>query len=92
MVKSPKKNHVFLGAFTWNHPSSNRKGDTEHINKRNKDSQELEKIFKCKQCDFKTPINITLQKHINTKHVESSYSESISSFIYPLNLDKFASH
>ena len=22
LVKNPKKNHVFLGAFTWNHPVS----------------------------------------------------------------------
>ena len=52
----------------------------------------MEKIFKCKQCDFKTPRNMTLQKHINTKHEESSYSESITSFIYRLNLEKFARH
>ena len=72
--------------------SSNRKRETDNMNKRSEDSQELEKMFKCKQCDFQAPRNITLEKHINTKHVESPFNESISSFIYRLNLDKFASH
>ena len=35
---------------------------------------------------------MTLQKHMNTKHVISSYGESISFFIYRVNLGKLASH
>ena len=46
------------------------------MDKRSEDSQVLEQTFKCKQCDFKAPRNI--EKHMNTKHVKSSFSESIS--------------
>ena len=53
-------------------------------------SKELEEVFTCNQCDFKTSKKITLTKHINTKHEEGSYSETISSFIYRLELESFA--
>ena len=33
---------------------------------------------------------MTLKKHIHTEHDESSYTESISAFIYRLELEEFA--
>ena len=33
---------------------------------------------------------MTLQKHMNTKHVEHSYSESVYDFIHRLRLEKLA--
>ena len=84
-----KDNGCYRGDSCQYLHSNGRKVEKDDLNKRTKDNKELPEVFKCKHCDFKTPQKVTLQKHMNTKHVESSYSESISSFIYRLNLDKF---
>ena len=59
------------------------KEDTEN-------TKELEEVFTCNQCNLKTSKKITLTKHINTKHEEELYSETISSLIYCLELESFA--
>ena len=61
-----------------------------NLNKRTECDKDMQEILRCNHCDFKTQQKVTLQKHIHTKHKESSYTESLSSFIYRLNLDKFA--
>ena len=62
---------------------SRTKEDTENTN-------EFEEVFTCNQCNFKTSKKITLTKHINTKHERGSYSKTISSFMYRLELESFA--
>ena len=56
----------------------------------NQDIQEPDAMFICDQCDFKTSKKVQLNKHINAKHECSSFSETISSFIYCLELEEFA--
>ena len=60
------------------------------MKKRTEGDKDKQEIFRCNPCDFKTQQKVTSQKHINNKYEESSYTESISSFIYRLNLDQFA--
>ena len=54
------------------------------------DIQELDEMFTCNECELKTSQKMSLNKHINTNHEESSCSEKVSSFIYRHELEKFA--
>ena len=50
----------------------------------------MDNHFKCDQCNFQASQKMTLKKHINMKHSESSINETVSSFIYRLELDNLA--
>ena len=47
-------------------------------------------MFTCDQCSFKTSKNMVLKKHMMSKHEENFHSETISSFIYRLELEHLA--
>ena len=51
-----------------------------------------ETSFKCNQCNFRSDREVTLRKHVNTKHGEShgDESESLDNFISRLRLKEFS--
>ena len=52
------------------------KGNPEYTRRNNQ--------FSCDQCNFQTSQKMKFKKHINMKHEEASFSETVSSFIYRL--------
>ena len=75
-----------IGETTANTFTPEKKGERNYLDK----TSELHEKFNCNQCEFKTSEKGIFNKHMNSNHVESSYSKAISSFIYRLNLDEFA--
>ena len=55
--------------------------NSDNLKKRTNNGPDRQQEHNCNKCDFRAIQNVTLKKHINTMHVESSYSESILSFI-----------
>ena len=52
-------------------------------------SQKTKKIFKCDNCSFKCGNKVTLSKHVNGKHEDWSDKETMSTFIFCLELEDF---
>ena len=52
--------------------SSSKKEEMNNLSKRTECDKDMQEILRCNHCDFKTQQKVTLQKHIHTKHKESS--------------------
>ena len=70
--------------------SSSKKNRSDNVVQINEGGQGICDIFKCNQCNFSSSQNVTLKKHVNTKHLESFYCKEISSFINRLKLEEYA--
>ena len=76
-------------ACQYLHESTNNDKKTEE-RKPNHKEDNLDTSFKCDNCDFKCNRNLTLNKHINTKHATQFNEDQVSQFIFHLGCEDYA--